>query len=216
MSGVLVYGAGPHGKVVADILICEGEEVRGFVDDRPELHGSTVMGLSVLGGFDWLAQRSQETAPCRIALGLGDNEARERIALACRARGIDWIRAIHPRATLSPRVVVGQGVVIMANAVVNLDAEIGEGAVINTSAVVEHDCRVGAFAHISPGAVLGGGARVGRLAHLGLGGVVLPWIAIGDGAVAGAGAVVVHDLPANIVARGVPARVARPRCAKPA
>jgi sugar O-acyltransferase (sialic acid O-acetyltransferase NeuD family) len=211
VSGVLVYGAGPHGKVVADILSCEGKAVRGFVDDRAELHGSMVMGIAVLGGFDWLIQTSKETASCCIALGLGDNEARERVALACRARGIEWIRAIHPRAILSSRVVVGEGVVIMANAVVNPDAEIGEGAVINTSAVVEHDCRVGAFAHISPGAILGGGSRVGRLAHLGLGGVLLPWLSIGEGTVAGAGAVVVHDLPANVVARGVPARVARPR-----
>lgn len=211
MSGVLVYGAGPHGKVVADVLSCEGKQVLGFVDDRVELHGSMVMGIEVLGGFDWLIHRSNETASCSIALGLGNNEARERIALACRDRGIDWIRAIHPRATLSSRAVLGPGVVIMANAVVNPEAEIGEGAVINTSAVVEHDCRVGAFAHISPGAILGGGSRVGRLAHLGLGGVLLPWISIGEGTVAGAGAVVVHDLPANVVARGVPARVTRPR-----
>jgi sugar O-acyltransferase (sialic acid O-acetyltransferase NeuD family) len=211
VTGILVYGAGPHGKVVADILSCEGKQVLGFVDDRAELHGSMVMGISILGGFDWLVQRSKETASCPIALGLGDNEARERVALACRAQGIEWIRAIHPRAILSSRVVVGEGVVIMANAVVNPDAEIGEGAIINTSAVVEHDCHVGAFAHISPGAILGGGSRIGRLAHLGLGGVLLPWTSIGDRTVAGAGAVVVHDLPANVIARGVPARVARPR-----
>jgi sugar O-acyltransferase (sialic acid O-acetyltransferase NeuD family) len=132
--------------------------VLGFVDDGAELHGSTVMGIPVLGGFDWLVQRAKENDPCQIALGLGDNEARERIALACRTLGIDWIRAIHPRATLSPRSAVAHGAVIMANAVVNPDAEIGEGAIINTSAVVEHDCRVGAFAHISPGAILGGGS----------------------------------------------------------
>jgi sugar O-acyltransferase (sialic acid O-acetyltransferase NeuD family) len=211
MGELLVYGAGPHGKVVADILICEGKQVHGFVDDRAELHGSQVMGIEVLGGFDWLVQRSKENPRCRVALGLGDNEARERIALACRERGIDWMRAIHPRATLSPRVVVGQGAVIMANAVINCDAEVEQGAIINTSAVVEHDCRVGAFAHVSPGAIMGGGSRVGRLAHLGLGGVVLPWISIGDGTIAGAGAVVVQDLAANVVARGVPARVARAR-----
>jgi UDP-perosamine 4-acetyltransferase len=122
MGEVLVYGAGPHGKAVADILLCEGKKVHGFVDDRAELHGSTTMGIAVLGGFDWLERRSKEDAPCSVALGLGSNEARERVAFACQALGVDLIRAIHPRAMLSASAVVGQAVVIMANAVVNPDS----------------------------------------------------------------------------------------------
>ena len=30
---LIVYGAGGHGKVVADILIARGEKVTGFLDD---------------------------------------------------------------------------------------------------------------------------------------------------------------------------------------
>ena len=37
---ILVYGAGGHGKVVADIFIAKGEcKFAGFVDDREELWG---------------------------------------------------------------------------------------------------------------------------------------------------------------------------------
>jgi maltose O-acetyltransferase len=44
---------------------------------------------------------------------------------------------------------------------------------------------------------------------LGGGVIVLPGVSIGDNTVVGAGAVVSRDLPANVIAAGVPARVTR-------
>lgn len=48
---------------------------------------------------------------------------------------------------------------------------------------------------------------IGRNVWLGGGVIVCPGVTIGDNTVVGAGAVVVHDLPANVVAVGNPARV---------
>lgn len=39
---------------------------------------------------------------------------------------------------------------------------------------------------------------------------MLPGVTVGDNTVVGAGSVVTHDLPANVVAVGSPARVLRP------
>ncbi|MEW6900246.1 hypothetical protein [Trueperella pyogenes] len=44
---------------------------------------------------------------------------------------------------------------------------------------------------------------------LGAGVMVAPGVTIGENTVVGAGSVVVRDLPANVVAAGVPARVLR-------
>jgi len=198
---LVVFGAGGHGKVVCDILLCSGEAVLGFLDDsRP--HGELHLGLPVLGGASWLDGRE-----ARVALGIGDNSARQRIAEACTNAGAQLVTAIHPRAVVARSAAIEDGVVIMALAVVNADARIERGAIVNTAAVVEHDCVVGAFAHVSPNSALGGSCTVDALAQLGIGASMLPGTRIGRDAVVGGGALVASDIAAGTSARGVPARV---------
>ena len=208
MSSLVVYGAGGHGKVVCDILLARGEIVAGFLDDG-RAPGDLVLGLPVLGGASWLEARAREGV--RVALGVGDNSARERVARACEQAGASLVAAIHPRAVIAASAIVDDGAAVMALAVVNPDARVERGAIVNTGAIVAHDCVVGGFAHVSPGSVMGGGCRVGVRAQLGIGGTMLPGTSIGDDALVGGAAVVVNDIPAGSVARGVPARVSRVR-----
>ncbi len=50
---------------------------------------------------------------------------------------------------------------------------------------------------------------IGRNCWLGAGVIVMPGVSIGDNSVIGAGSVVTRDIPANVVAVGVPCRVLR-------
>ena len=52
--------------------------------------------------------------------------------------------------------------------------------------------------------------HIGRNVWIGAGAVILPGVTIGDNSVIGAGSVVTKDIPANVVAVGVPCRVMRP------
>lgn len=201
---LVVIGAGGHGKVVADILLAAGYEVAGFLDDRLPV-GLAVLGkLSVLGTLDWLGR-----APCRVALGIGDNAIRARVADRVLGLGSSLFTAVHPRAVVAASALIGDGVAIMATAVINPCASIETGAIINTGVIVEHDCVVSAFAHISPNATLGGECHVGAYAHVGIAATMLPRTAVGARSLIGGGAVVVRDIPADVVAVGMPARVTR-------
>lgn len=51
--------------------------------------------------------------------------------------------------------------------------------------------------------------HIGKNCWLGAGVIVVPGVTIGDNTIVGAGAVVTKDLPANVVAVGVPAKVIR-------
>ncbi|RYE85193.1 MAG: acyltransferase, partial [Hyphomicrobiales bacterium] len=53
--------------------------------------------------------------------------------------------------------------------------------------------------------------RIGAGADIGTNATILPGVSIGEGAIIGAGAVVTTDIPAYVIAAGVPARVIRGR-----
>jgi acetyltransferase-like isoleucine patch superfamily enzyme len=57
--------------------------------------------------------------------------------------------------------------------------------------------------------VLGGGVQIGEEAFLGLSATVLPQIKVGARTIVGAGAVVTQDLPSDVTAVGVPARIVK-------
>jgi sugar O-acyltransferase (sialic acid O-acetyltransferase NeuD family) len=203
---VVVYGAGGHGKVVADVLLAGRRyQVLGFIDDDASRAGTAILGLPVLGTAAWL-EREGRLASIAVALGVGANEARRAVAERCVEWGTPLIVAVHPRAVVAPSARLGAGTVVMAGAVINPDARVGRGTIVNTGAVVEHDVVVGDWAHLSPNATTGGTARIGASVHLGLGSVVLPGVSVGEGAVVGAGAVVVRDVPRGVTVVGVPAR----------
>ncbi len=204
---IFVYGAGGHGKVVADILLASGKAVvTGFVDDDPALQGAQVLGLPVVGNDDWLRAQAH-AGPIAVALGIGANQARRKVAESCQAAGIEILTPIHPAATVARSVKLGRGTVVMAEAVLNADARVGLGVIVNTGAVVEHDVVIGDYAHLSPNSAMGGASSMGELSHLGLGASVLPGIKIGSGATVGAGAVVTRNVPNRVVVVGVPARL---------
>jgi len=206
---IFVYGAGGHGKVVADILISKKEKgFAGFVDDRDQLTGTEVMGYPVLGNGDWLHKQTTKH-PVAVVLGIGNNCSRRQIAERCAAWDIQILTATHVAAVVASSAELGRGTVVMGGAVINSEARLGHGVIVNTGAVVEHDVEIGDYAHISPNASLGGASRLGAISHLGLGAVVLPGVSVGSESIIGAGAVVLKDLPSKIVAVGVPARILR-------
>jgi len=211
---LLVYGASGQAKVVIDILRQNEFQIQGLLDDNKSLWGSQFQGYKIYGleelSFDPMVLAGGGPSPIQIVLAIGDNSTRKKIANKVTNQQdliFSKVNIIHPVAQIDDSINIGDGTVIMANVVVNVDAEIGKHVILNTACTVDHDCIIEDYVHLSPGVHLAGNVHVGEGAHLGVGVSVIPGIKIGAWSVIGAGAAVVDHIPAYSTAVGVPARV---------
>jgi UDP-N-acetylbacillosamine N-acetyltransferase len=202
-----VFGAGGHGRVVAEVASQAGWPVVGFVDDALQPGKIAGTEIAVLGDRTWLTRGPRQRF--KIVLGIGDNKARASAAGFLSSQSIPTATIISPFTVVSPSAKVGVGTVIMPGAVINSMAVLGEGVIVNTGAIVEHEAVVGNFAHLSPRSTLGGGAKVGDFSHIGIAATVLPLIQIGRCTILGAGSVATRAIADGIVAFGTPARAQR-------
>ena len=194
---VVVFGAGGHAKVVISTLRAAGHRIVGLYDDDPAKWGSVVLGVKV--------SAVTEGASGIGVIAIGDNRTRQQIA--ARTRNMEWCTVIHPDAYVDPTVRMGVGTVVFAGAVIQPDTVIGNHVIVNTGATVDHDCRLGDFVHVAPGCHLAGQVVLDTGVLMGIGSVAIPGVHVNAWATVGAGGVATRDIPAHVVAVGVPARV---------
>lgn len=200
MSKVIIIGASGHGKVIADIIVSSGNVVKGFLDDADDIQGKSIIGFPVLG----IIADYKEYLDCEFIIAIGDPYIRKKIA---ESIDVKWHTAVHPSAVISKfDTSIGEGTVIMANAVVNPSAKIGNHCIVNTSVVVEHDNVLKDYVHLSPNVTLAGIVTVGECTHIGAGASTRQLINIAPDCVIGVGSVIVKDITEKGVYAGVPAR----------
>lgn len=200
---LVLLGAGGHAKVVHALAEAAGRRIVGVCD--PALVEAGVIawrGIPVLGGDD--ALEGMNTADVELINGIGQlvgSPLRRTVFQRAKRLGFHFPPLVHPFAWVAGQVLLGEGVHVMAGAVVQPDCVIGENSVINTRAAVDHDCVVRAHVHIAPGATLCGAVIVGEDAFVGAGCTVIQGISIGRRGIVGAGAVVVKDLGDGCIVR---------------
>lgn len=74
VPAVAIWGAGPSGRLMHDLLSAEGMEIRGFVDVHPRRVGGEKRGLPV-----WAMDRVGELADCFILVAVRAAGARAKI-----------------------------------------------------------------------------------------------------------------------------------------
>jgi sugar O-acyltransferase (sialic acid O-acetyltransferase NeuD family) len=198
---IFLYGASGHAKVICEILESQHRIPNGLIDDNPLV--TSLLDYPVYTTLEQAAVGSDD----HFIISIGNNRIRK--AIVAKLNGVQFTRAIHASAVISPRAVVGEGTVVMSNVSVNVHSNIGRHVILNTNCSVDHDCVIGDFVHISPNAALAGNVKVGEGTQVGIGACVMQNITIGKWAMIGAGAVIIRDVPDYAVVVGNPGRVVK-------
>lgn len=207
VTAVVVIGGGGHARVLLDVLERCGVAVVGVTDTNTGKHGKCLAGIRVLGGDEALERHPP--ALTTLVNGLGSTDSmllRQQVYERLKAAGYRFLTVTHPSAIIASDVDLGEGVQVMAGAIIQPGTEIGANSILNTGARVDHDCRIGAHVHLSPGVTLSGAVSVGDGTHIGTAATVVQGLSIGRGCLVAAGAVVTRSVADGERVAGVPAK----------
>ena len=170
MKEIILIGGGGHCKSVIDVIEQEGKfQIIGIVD-KPELLGVKVLGYPVIGNDSDLVDLSKKYRYALVTVGqIKSSSLRVKLFKLAVKVGLTMPNIISPRAYVSKHAMIGQGTVIMHDALVNANAKIGENCIINSKALIEHDAIIEDFCHIATNTVINGAAIVRQGSFLGSG-----------------------------------------------
>lgn len=166
---LLIYGSQNFAQTVAALASDCDYEVAGFVDDFNQ--GPNVVGTS---------QSIRQSHPphshsVAIAIGYKNLPARLAAWLALREVGYVTPPLIHPRAYIARDVRIGEGVMVMAGAIVDVRANIHDIAVLWPSVCVNHDATIGRNTFLSPNTTICGHADIGGSSFIGAGTAIVDY-----------------------------------------
>jgi len=207
-KSILILGGGGHARVLISTLKALQRDIIGILDSNYEMIGSRVSGIPIIGNDEKINEYNNEEVELVNGIGsVSSTEKRKKIYEKFKSAGYFFTSVIHPTAVVLDDVQLGEGVQIMAGAIIQTGCSIGDNSIINTGAIIDHDCTIEKHVHIAPGAVLSGSVCVRDMTHIGTAATVIQGIEIGEGVIVGAGAVVISDIPTGVQSLGNPAKI---------
>lgn len=200
---LFIFGAGGHGREIAQLAKKIGHEVIAFVDDKTYPSDYRLDGISVLPA----TALTQE--PVIIAIG---NSSIRKTVVKRLGNVIQYATLIHPNVDIDEYGTINLGCTICSHCSIRVNVTIGNHVLLNVNSTIGHDCILEDYVSIMPGVNVSGCVRICEGAYIGTGAVIRNgypdhFITIGAGAVVGMGAVVTKDVAAGTTVIGNPAHV---------
>jgi sugar O-acyltransferase (sialic acid O-acetyltransferase NeuD family) len=197
-KNLILIGGGGHCKSVINVAERAGFNIIGILDTIDNV-GKKVLNYSIVGTDDSIPDYVNK-AFFIVSVGqIKDVALRIKLHQKVLDAGGKLATIIANTANVSIYNQIGEGSVVMHQAVINADVKIGVGCIINTFANIEHDVVIDDFCHISTGAIVNGNCIVGKNVFVGSQSVIINGINIAEGSVIAAGSVVSK----NIFVKGV-------------
>lgn len=207
VKDLVIVGASDFGREVEDLVKRINQQndewnLLGFVDDC--LVGETLEGTRILGPISYLYDLLERPY---VVIAIANTTVRKKIATELYKRDFKFATLIDPSVIISSNFEVDHGSIICAGTIFAINTKVGKHCIINLGCRIGHDTVLGDYSSLMPGTNLAGNVIVGAGCYFGLNACVINNTHVGAWSTIGAGAAVVKDIPDNVVAVGVPARV---------
>lgn len=206
---LFIVGCGNVGGFVAynfDTFNSENFEIEGFLDDDTEKHGKVIFDYPVLGGFDLIKSWDKEIA---VVIGIADPITKKEVKKRITSPNVCFPSLLSKNAWVSKNVKIGQGAVIYPGVTIDYHVEIGEFVLVNKNCSLGHNSILSRFSTLAPGVCLAGFTHLEECVNVGINSATKQSVHIGKNTIIGGMAMVVKDLPENITAVGIPAKVVK-------
>jgi len=178
--------------------------VIGLLDDNPAVHGTSRLGVPVLGGLS----EARQIPDAMFINGIASTRTYRRKPSIIGALGLSderFATVLHPSAVISNFAIIGAGTAVLANVVVGACAKVGRHVHVLPLSVLSHDVEIGDFATIASSVSLSGFVKIGRASYIGAAASIRGNVRVGEESLVGMGAVVLKDVNPGAIVAGVPA-----------
>ena len=196
---VLLYGRGGFCKTAIDIIeqsCCY--RIHGIIEYHyPETE--EIYGVKVIGNDDDLLHYYEEGYHkiLNVVMSRHSQYYRKPPYDMLKKIGFECINLVHRNATVERTVIMGEGNIICAGAVIGSDVRIGSNCIVNCNAVVSHDCIISDSCHIASGAILASGVVVGENTLIGQGCTIYNDVKIGSNVIVKNGSHIFGDISSD-------------------
>jgi len=212
MKKILIFGTGPHAKVVfSEIVQLKNYKVLGFVDNYIKI-GKVIIkyknkNYNNLGSINNVLKKYYNSSYLGI-IGIGSNYVRKKVCKEVENinKYFKWASIISVNSKINGNVKIGKGSVVISGAIINNGSVIGDHCLINTSSSVDHDNFFNNYSSSGPGVVTGGNVNIGYSSHLGIGSIIKDKIKIGNNTIVGGNSFVNKDCLNNSIYFGIPSK----------
>ncbi|MCH2174649.1 MAG: acetyltransferase [Lentisphaeria bacterium] len=204
---VIIYGASQFARVITHLIEDHTNyQIIGYLDDRQNTWGDNFMNKRILGGSSVLDETTKRPFT-NVVIGFGDTAGRWKLTNELEKKGVKFLSIMHPDASVSRNVVLGEGSIVQGGVAIDPYVNIGKNVLLNKNTNIGHDTSIGDGCHIASGACLAAKCYIGSGTMIGMNASILSGVKIGQNSLIGAGAVVTKNIPDKAVAWGSPAKV---------
>jgi sugar O-acyltransferase (sialic acid O-acetyltransferase NeuD family) len=210
LKELYIIGAGGLGKEVKSLIQNINAQIEtyllaGFIDDVVPV-GTIIHNLEVKGNIEFLNHIQKEI---QVVIAIGDAKTKKQVFSKLNSKFISYPTLIHPSSILQEKecIEIGEGSIISANCVLTTDIKIGKHVLLNLNCTIGHDVQINDFVSLMPAVNISGLVHIQKTTYIGTGAIILNGLEIGENAIIGAGAVVTKNIPKDVIAFGVPAKI---------